>query len=46
MLQMTFHVHVYQITREVIHSLLCERGMVREILTKDHPKEGRKYHYS
>ena len=41
MLQMTFHVH--QITREVIrirriYSLLCVGWMVREILTKGHPK--------
>ena len=41
MLQMTFH--VYQITREVIgitkiYSLLCVGCMVREILTKGHPK--------
>ena len=38
---MTFH--VYQITRDVIritkiYSLLCEGCMVREILTKGHPK--------
>ena len=41
MLQMTFH--VYQITREIIriakiYSLLCVGCMVREILTKGHPK--------
>ena len=41
MLQMTFH--VFQITREVIritkiYSLLCIGCMVREILTKGHPK--------
>ena len=41
MLEMTFH--VYQITREVIrttkiYSLLCVGCMVREILTKRHPK--------
>ena len=41
MLQMTFH--VYQITREVIgitkiYTLLCVGCMVREILTKGHPK--------
>ena len=41
MRQMTFH--VYQITREVIritkiYSLLCVGCMVREILTKCHPK--------
>ena len=41
MLQMTCH--VYQITREVIritkiYSLLCVGCMVKEILTKGHPK--------
>ena len=41
MLQMAFH--VYQFTREVIritkiYNLLCVGCMVREILTKGHPK--------
>ena len=41
MLEMTFH--VYQITPEIIrttkiYSLLCVGCMVREILTKGHPK--------
>ena len=41
MLQMTFH--VYQITREVkritkIYSLLWVGCMLREVLTKGHPK--------
>ena len=41
MLQMTFY--IYQITREVIritkiYSLLCLGCIVREILTKGHPK--------